>query len=482
MPARTLTIILNANHAKKCVLILKPGDAPIDAILHEARNKFRVKALTQVYLQGGALLEPGTDLAALPWVTKVWVAKGEPYNGPPAAPARSQGVGEVRIIADKTFVDERAVKQLEEVAGLPGVVVAAGMPDLHPGNRFPIGCAVAAEGIYPALIGSDVGCGIALYPLAPPSKSAPNPSKLAAHLRGLDEPWSGSTADWLAHYGITRHSEFDERSLGTVGAGNHFFEITTIERIEDAEAAARLGLQEDALYLLVHTGSRGLGASILAKQTETQANPYIVPDTPAFDAYLAEHDYAVQWAIANRDLVAHRVRECMLGARLDAGKDAAPSPANLAKIVDVTHNSATKQSVDVNGERRELWVHRKGAAPTDKGVAPCPGSRGDFSWLLEPTGDGQLNVHSLAHGAGRRHARHVLHTGTKRAKSTLTTTALGSEVICTDADLLIEEMPEAYKNVGSVVEDMVDKGICKGVVVLRPVVTYKIREAGEGRK
>lgn len=95
-------------------------------------------------------------------------------------------------------------------------------------HRFPIGCAVAAEGIYPALIGSDVGCGISLYPLAPPSKSSPNPARLASLLRGLDDPWSGSMADWLAHYGINRHSEFDDRSLGTVGAGNHFCEVNQV--------------------------------------------------------------------------------------------------------------------------------------------------------------------------------------------------------------------------------------------------------------
>lgn len=91
-------------------------------------------------------------------------------------------------------------------------------------------------------------------------------------------------------------------------------------------------------------------------------------------------------------------------------------------------------------------------------------------------------AHSLAHGAGRRHARATLHSGSKHSKSSLTTTSLGSEVICTDPDLLIEEMPDAYKDVGNVVEDMEDKGICKGVVVLRPLVTYKIREAAEGRK
>lgn len=92
-------------------------------------------------------------------------------------------------------------------------------------------------------------------------------------------------------------------------------------------------------------------------------------------------------------------------------------------------------------------------------------------------------AYSLAHGAGRRHARQALHNlDSKTSKSSLTVTRLGSEVICTDPDLLLEERPEAYKDVGCVVDDMEEQQVCKGVVVLRPVVTYKIRENGQGRK
>jgi len=254
-----------------------------------------------------------------------------------------------------------------------------------------------------------------------------------------------------------------------------------VERIVDEDAAATLGIQEGALYLLVHTGSRGLGASILKDQTQTESNPYIACDSPRLPVYLAEHDYAVQWARANRDLVAHRVKECLsLVSESDQTDDSQPEV--LCKIVDVTHNSVTKHSFTIGNESKDLWLHRKGAAPSTNGIAPCPGSRGHFSWLLEPAGDGEFNAHSLAHGAGRRHARATLHIGAKHPKSSLTTTSLGSEVICTDADLLIEEMPEAYKDVGCVVDDMENKGICRGIVVLRPVVTYKIREAGESRK
>ncbi|KAF8965258.1 tRNA-splicing ligase [Flammula alnicola] len=364
------------------------------------------------------------------------------------------------------------MKQLQRLATLPGVRLAVGMPDLHPGSRFPIGCAIAAEGIYPALIGSDVGCGIALYPLSSSaSRARANPKKLASLLKGLDDPWSGSTAEWLAKYGIERSSDFDKDSLGTVGAGNHFAEICTPERIVDASAAASMNIAQDALYLLVHTGSRGLGASIL--------------DSPHFAEYLVEHDYAVKWAVANRDLVAHRIKGCLSGAsnlRDGYEDDEHPHPDSLDKIIDVTHNSVTRHSLTVEGQTSELWVHRKGAAPADKGVVPCPGSCGDFSWLLQPIGNGQHNAHSLAHGAGRRYGRQVMHTGAKINKSTLTTTSLGSEVICMDPDLLIEERPEAYKDVQCVVEDMENQNVCKGVVVLRPVVTYKMGERGAGRK
>jgi release factor H-coupled RctB family protein len=185
-------------------------------------------------------------------------------------------------------------------------------------------------------------------------------------------------------------------------------QITAVERIVDETVAERLGIQEGALYLLgavlpffciftrltlsvlttVHTGSRGLGASILMKQTKVESNPYFSRDSPQLPIYLAEHDYAVQWATANRDLVAHRVKECLL--TFESDQSGLPHPSDLCKIVDVTHNSVTQYSLTVGNEAKNLWLHRKGAAPST-GITPCPGSRGHFSWLLEPTGDGQFN-------------------------------------------------------------------------------------------
>ena len=264
--SRTLTVILNSNHSKRFALSLKHGDAtPATTILRDARNKFRSKGLSAVFLRGGVQLE---DASVDESFTEVWVTKGEPYNGPPAREGLSDHLGDVRVIAEKSFIDEQAIKQLNAIAVLPGVRLAVGLPDLHPGNRFPVGCAIAAgtypspsstnsatetslveDGIYPALIGSDVGCGIALYHFNPSSRSLPHPSKVAPSLRGLDEPWSGSVSDWLANYGITRSSAFDN-SLGTVGAGNHFAEICTVERIVDEALAESIGVRDGGVYLL----------------------------------------------------------------------------------------------------------------------------------------------------------------------------------------------------------------------------------------
>ncbi|KAF8706751.1 tRNA-splicing ligase RtcB, partial [Rhizoctonia solani] len=479
MPSNTrpMTIILNANQSKRSIYLL-PTDAPSPhaLILSEARNKFRLKSLSRIYLKGGALFLPDQTLCSD--IRELWVSKGEPYVGKDApAPhviGNNTAEGEVRVdvIAEESYVDSEAVKQLKAVAGLEGVIAAIGMPDLHPGNRFPIGCAIAARGVYPALIGTDVGCGIALYRLAA-TPSHLVPSKIASRLRGLDDPWSGDVAAWLSERGIQTKSEFDKSSLGTVGAGNHFAEICVVEDIKDEEACERIGVRAGIVYLLVHTGSRGLGKSILQAHSHSNSNPFYAEGSSELDGYIEEHNYAVQWAVANRDLVAYRIASC-LGLNLEDNAEHAQSrPVMPEKLVDVTHNSVTRHRLTLGGqEAQEVWVHRKGAAPADMGVAPCPGSRGDFSWLLQPVGDGNDNAHSLAHGAGRLHPRSA---ATLRKNVPGTTTKLGSEVLCTDPALMIEERPEAYKGVQSVVDDLEKRGCARGIAKLRPIVTYKTR-------
>ena len=122
-------------------------------------------------------------------------------------------------------------------------------------------------------------------------------------------------------------------------------------------------------------------------------------ENPEFQVYLEQHDHAVLWAKANRDLLAHRIRQCIFRKLEETSDnvdtDETPSSRDpreaLGKILDVTHNSVRQCGYEVDGNLVDVWLHRKGAAPTDQGFVPCPGSRGDFSWILQPSGDGQSN-------------------------------------------------------------------------------------------
>jgi release factor H-coupled RctB family protein len=272
------------------------------------------------------------------------------------------------------------------------------------------------------------GCGIALYALSP-LPSHPSPQKLASSLSQLDGPWEGDVKSFLAQspYNITRESAFDKTSLGTVGGGNHFAEICCVERIVDESACESIGKEdgvnlsakefEDTLFLLgtlsrfsfssiltlyltvfqcllVHTGSRGLGAQILESLTASKgtSNPYLAPSSDELNEYRTDHDYAVEWARANRDLLARRIYECLFPPT-NAVPSESDEPAKKfpRKMIDITHNAVTPSTMTVGNEEKEIWIHRKGAAPTDQGIIPCPGSRGAFSWLLKPTGDGIQN-------------------------------------------------------------------------------------------
>lgn len=248
---RPITIFLNADQSRKTVFLLPDSESDVKSrIIKEAQNKFRVKGINTVYLPGGSILE---DNKFPPTVSSCFVGKGEPFVGRAAGPSVVRQPAEVRLFAQQSYIDEKAVAQMQAVAALEGVLGVCGMPDLHPGDRFPIGCTMIAEGIYPALIGSDIGCGIALYELSSKRlRLANQPKKLAEKLRGLDDPWDGSVSEWLGRYGLEQNDQWKEfdQSLGTVGLGNHFVEICSVENIADEAVAAELGITEDSLYLL----------------------------------------------------------------------------------------------------------------------------------------------------------------------------------------------------------------------------------------
>ena len=217
-----------------------------------------------------------------------------------------------------------------------------------------------------------------------------------------------------------------------------------------------LVLDADRLTLLIHSGSRGKGEAILRDHTSKYGAEGLGGETPSAQEYLAKHDQAVEWAIANRDLIAERFLRC-LGT---TGK----------KMIDVNHNTVTPLG-------NNHWLHRKGASPSDRGIIMIPGSRGTFSYLVQPIGEQKDNAYSLAHGAGRKWKRSEAKGNLSRRYQAddLTKTNLGSRVICEDKNLLYEEAPQAYKNIDIVIDDMVKENLIKVIAIYRPVITYKTR-------
>lgn len=361
------------------------------------------------------------------------------------------------IASAQSWIEGEAVRQLERAAGLPGVRAAVGMPDLHPGKGYPIGAAIVTEGmLYPYLVGTDIGCGMGLWLTSLETRKI-KIDRATKRLCGLEGPWDGDVGEWLGQNEVAP-SGWDT-ALGTIGGGNHFAELQCVKNVVDAERFAEIGLAEDTALLLVHSGSRGLGESILRSYVEKRGAAGVEDDSEDAAAYLERHDHAVRWAGANRALIAHR----FLTALGTEGR----------RVLDLVHNSIAK----THFEGGTFWLHRKGAAPSDQGPVVIPGSRATLTYLVAPVGVHEANAFSVAHGAGRKWNRtSARERGRARYTATqLTQTKIGGRVICDDKDLLFEEAPEAYKNVDTVVKDLEDAGLVKVVATFSPLITYKVR-------
>jgi release factor H-coupled RctB family protein len=364
------------------------------------------------------------------------------------------------ILASKdNWIEGEAVEQLKHVAGLPGMVHCFGMPDLHPGKGIPIGVvAMSYDRIYPHLAGNDIGCGMGLWQTDLKRKKV-KPDKCVKRLVGLESPWEGDTVQWLQENGLP--NDFYDSALGTIGGGNHFAELQAIEKTYDENLFQSLDLDAERLLILVHSGSRGLGESILQSHVGQYGTTGLAVTSQGAQDYLQKHNRAIAWARANRQLIAHRFAEQL-------NIDHQP-------ILDLCHNSITS----VEYEHQTLWLHRKGAAPSDAGPVIVPGTRGTLSYLVQPSGEQDKDGWSLAHGAGRKWNRKSARARLKDRYTVknLTHTELGGEVICEDKDLLYEEAPQAYKHIDRVIQDMVDAGMISVIATLRPLITYKVRRA-----
>ncbi|MBK9035852.1 MAG: RtcB family protein [Myxococcales bacterium] len=396
------------------------------------------------------------------------------------------------ISGPDVWMEGDATYQLAAVAGLAGCVRAVGMPDLHPGRGYPIGAAVATrEVVHPQLIGGDAGCGARLVVT---SVARVTPDQLERRLRAQFEAPVVDAADPAALFAavwargarglaeveglpdglrwLAEREPIDEgaiasgdpgpyaldvaRVLGTVGGGNHFAEVARVTTVADAPAAARLGLARDALVVLAHAGSRGLGAA-LGVRWGTR---------PLRDAeratYLGELAGACRFARANRLVVTYR----LLGA-LGALRD-----HTLRGRLDLTHNDVRAEPVD----GADAWIHRKGVAPAHADAATIVlGSRGAPSWILRGTG-AEAGLRSVAHGAGRKMKRSeaLAKLKDRYRRREVVRSSLGGRVICDDPTLLFEEHPDAYKPIEPVIAALEAHGLATRIAALTPLVTVKL--------
>jgi release factor H-coupled RctB family protein len=376
------------------------------------------------------------------------------------------------LFSQGTWIDHQATEQLKHTAEFPGMECVFGMPDLHVGKGGPVGAAFHTRDLmYPDLVGGDIGCGMNLSRTDIPAIGHAIHKRIK-RLGSIDEPWQGDMNDLMERHGIGGCSH--AASLGTIGGGNHFAELQVVHEINDLEAAKALGIDPEVAYVLVHSGSRGLGQTVLQKHLNQQAKSCI-PTTAASEegqTYLVGQNLAVRYAKANRELIAERFANGLGG--------------NPTGILDICHNFVEPRST--GGDM--VWIHRKGAAPSDRGAVVIPGSRGSYSYVVMPIGDGLANGFSLAHGAGRKIPRgqckdKFMASYSREDLERVRDKKLDikNQVICGNRDLIFEEHPKAYKNIQQVISDMVDIGIIRVVTTLKPILTYKtsgISDDGDG--
>ena len=285
--------------------------------------------------------------------------------------------------------------------------------------------------------------------------------------------------------------------LGTLGSGNHFVEIGYVEEVYDPAAARVMGLEEGQVTVLIHTGSRGLGhqvcddyLSIMFKASrkygielpDRQLCCAPLPSEEGKD-YLAAMASAANFAFVNRHMIMHWTRESFQQVY-----QVPPSELRLELVYDVCHNIAKMERHELKGQEVTLCVHRKGATrafPAGHPEIPeayqtigqpvlVPGDMGRCSYVLVGTREGYRETFgSACHGAGRLQSRHQAKKSSKGRAISREMEDKGIVVRAASRATLVEEIPEAYKDVSDVVNVLHQAGISKKVLKLRPLVVLK---------
>jgi tRNA-splicing ligase RtcB len=448
------------------------------------------------------------------------------------------------VYADEALIramDDKVAEQISNVATLPGIVgPACAMPDAHWGYGFPIGGVAAFDaeegGVVSAGgVGFDISCGVrtlhtglsaAAVELAKASLadllSASIPAgigsrgALSLSASQMDAMLDGG-AQWAVAQGYGREADLkrieehgrmrgaqpgavsatarkrQRDEMGTLGSGNHYLEVQRVTRIHDEAAAAAFGLALDDVLVTIHCGSRGLGHQIgteFLREMAIAAGQFgiVLPDrelacapirSPLGERYLGAMRAAINCALANRQILTHLAREAF--AQLFPG-------AALPLLYDVSHNTCKVEEHLVDGRRRRLHVHRKGATrafppghpelPEALREAGQPvligGSMGTASYVLAGNASStELAFCSACHGAGRSMSRNE---ATRRWSGRHVVDELRERGILVRSPSMrgvAEEAPGAYKAIEAVVESSERAGLARRVARVEPMVCVK---------
>jgi len=285
--------------------------------------------------------------------------------------------------------------------------------------------------------------------------------------------------------------------LGSLGSGNHFLEVQKVSEIHDEEAAKKMGITEGTITVLIHCGSRGFGHQVcsdylrVAEQALGKYDIHLadrelacVPNTSEEgESYRKAMFAALNYAWSNRQMITHWTRKSF-----ERVFNQSESDLEMNLVYDVAHNIAKVEKHKVNGEERKLVVHRKGATrayPAHKDEIPSryreigqpvliPGSMGTSSWiLLGQPNSMKLSFGSTAHGAGRNMSRTKARKNFNEndVKKSLNDKGIFLKALTRDG--VVEETPQAYKDVDAVVNVSHDLGIATKVAKLVPIGVIK---------
>jgi tRNA-splicing ligase RtcB len=426
---------------------------------------------------------------------------------------------------------EAALEQVANGATLPGIVKASlAMPDIHQGYGLPVGGVVATDlrdgVVSPGAIGFDINCGVrllrtsldaasvgsslarlidALFEAIPTGVGARSPVALSAGelARVMEDgaSWAvgnghgvpddlarlesrGTLPEADAERVSARAVERGLRQLGTLGSGNHFLEVQTVDEVFDAAAAGQMGLARGQVTVMIHTGSRGVGHQVCtdylqAAGSALRRHGITVPDrqlacapvgSEEAQAYLGAMRAAANFAFANRQVLTQRAREVFERILGLTAHDLA-----MQVVYDVAHNIAKVEEHDVDGARRLVLVHRKGATRAFPGQPVIvPGDMGRYSFVLVGTAAAMRETFgSTCHGAGRVLSRTAAVNAARGRHLERELAQRGVVARATGRDALAEEMPEAYKDVADVVDVVHRFGISTRVARLRPLGVIK---------